>query len=151
MVHVIRLPSFRWLWFQSVCPLMCYLASTVLLGFLLPWRRGLSSLLQQSGAADPYLGCVVSPHSCCSWPWTWSTSSHPWLDCAATVPAPGNESKPCRVGSPKTARSWWRGLTEWGPLEKGMANHFIILALRTPWTIWEGKMIEHWKMNLPGQ
>ena len=28
--------------------------------------------------------------------------------------------------------SWWRGLTECGPLEKGMANHFIILALRTP-------------------
>ena len=29
-------------------------------------------------------------------------------------------------------RSWWRGLTECGPLEKGMANHFSILALRTP-------------------
>jgi len=26
----------------------------------------------------------------------------------------------------------WRGLTECGPLEKGMANHFSILALRTP-------------------
>ena len=29
-------------------------------------------------------------------------------------------------------RSWWRGLTECGPLEKGMASHFSILALRTP-------------------
>ena len=28
--------------------------------------------------------------------------------------------------------SWWRGLTECGLLEKGMANHFSILALRTP-------------------
>ena len=27
-------------------------------------------------------------------------------------------------------RSWWRGLTECGPLEKGMVNHFSILALR---------------------
>ena len=27
--------------------------------------------------------------------------------------------------------SWWRVLTECGPLEKGMANHFSILALRT--------------------
>ena len=37
------------------------------------------------------------------------------------------------VGGPaKTNRSWWRGLTECGPLEKGMANHFSILALRTP-------------------
>ena len=28
--------------------------------------------------------------------------------------------------------SWWSGLKECGPLEKGMANHFSILALRTP-------------------
>ena len=28
--------------------------------------------------------------------------------------------------------SWWRVLTKRGPLEKGMANHFSILALRTP-------------------
>ena len=33
-----------------------------------------------------------------------------------------------------------------GPLEKGMANH-----LRTPWTVWKGKKIGHWKMNSPGQ
>ena len=28
--------------------------------------------------------------------------------------------------------SWWKDLTECGPLEKRMANHFSILALRTP-------------------
>ena len=38
------------------------------------------------------------------------------------------------VGPPKTGGSWWRGLTECGPLEKGMANHFSILAWRIPWT-----------------
>ena len=27
--------------------------------------------------------------------------------------------------------SWWRDLTKHGPLEKAMANHFTILALRT--------------------
>ena len=27
--------------------------------------------------------------------------------------------------------SWWRGLTKCGPLGKGMANHFSILALNT--------------------
>ena len=43
-----------------------------------------------------------------------------------------SETKPCRVGPPKTDRSWWRGLTECGPLEKGIANHVSILALRTP-------------------
>ena len=31
------------------------------------------------------------------------------------------------VGQPKTGGSWWGGLTECGPLEKGMANHFSIL------------------------
>ena len=35
-----------------------------------------------------------------------------------------------------------QGLTKHGPLEKGIANHFIILALRTPWTVWKGKMID---------
>ena len=36
------------------------------------------------------------------------------------------------VGPPEMVGSWWRGLTECGPLEKGMANHFSTLALRTP-------------------
>ena len=42
-----------------------------------------------------------------------------------------NETRPCHMGPPKTHGSWWRGLTECSPLEKGMANHFSILALRT--------------------
>ena len=33
--------------------------------------------------------------------------------------------------------SWWRVLTKCGPLEEGMANHFSIPALRTPWTVWK--------------
>ena len=33
-----------------------------------------------------------------------------------------------------------------GPLEKGMASHFSILALRTPWTVWKGKTTGHWNM-----
>ena len=36
------------------------------------------------------------------------------------------------MGQPKMGGSWWRGLTECGPLEKGMANNFSILALRNP-------------------
>ena len=36
------------------------------------------------------------------------------------------------MGPPKTGGSWWRSLRECGPLEKGMANHFSILALRNP-------------------
>ena len=51
---------------------------TVLLGFLLPWRWGISSqLLQQSTAATPYLGWGVSPHPLPYWPWTWSGCSRP--------------------------------------------------------------------------
>ena len=37
--------------------------------------------------------------------------------------------------------------TECGPIGKGMGNHFSILALRTPWTVWKGKQIWHWKLN----
>ena len=43
-----------------------------------------------------------------------------------------NETRSCRMGPPKIHGSWWRGLKKCSPLEKGMANHFSILALRTP-------------------
>jgi len=36
------------------------------------------------------------------------------------------------VEPPKMDGSWWRVMTNHGPLEKGMAKHFSILALRTP-------------------
>ena len=39
------------------------------------------------------------------------------------------------LGPQKMNRSWWRVLTKCGPLEKGMANHFSILALRIPCTV----------------
>ena len=56
----------------SVSALWCPLATpTVLLGFLLPWMRGISSqLLQQSTDAAPYLGRGVSLHRSPFWPWT---------------------------------------------------------------------------------
>ena len=60
-----------------------------------------------------------------------------------------NQARP--GGQPRTGGSWWRGLTECGPLEKGMANHFSILALKTPWGVWKGKMIGYWKRNFPNQ
>ena len=43
------------------------------------------------------------------------------------------------AGQPKMGGSRWRGLTERGPVEKGMASHFSILALRTPRTVGKGK------------
>ena len=54
---------------------------------------------------------------------------------------------PCRA--PKTDWSWWRVLTKCGPVEKGMANHFSILALRTPWIVWKGKKDMTLKDELP--
>ena len=27
----------------------------------------------------------------------------------------------------------------------------IVFSMRTPWTVWKGKKIGHWKMNSPGQ
>ena len=40
----------------------------------------------------------------------------------------------CHVGPSKMDGWWWRVLTKCNPLEKGMANHFSILALRIPRT-----------------
>ena len=62
----------------------------------------------------------------------------------------------CRSCHPATWSSWRacpasQGLTKRGPLEKGMANHFSILALRTPWTVWKVKKIWHKKMSPPGR
>ena len=45
----------------------------------------------------------------------------------------------CRAA--KMDGSWWRVLTKCGPLEKGMASHFSILALRTPRIVQKGKKI----------
>ena len=39
--------------------------------------------------------------------------------------------------------------TKCGPLEKGMANHFSILALRTPWTVWKRQKVRTLKDELP--
>ena len=64
--------------------------------------------------------------------------------------------EPCSACPPKMDGSQWRVLTKHGPLEKGMANHFSILAARTPWTAWKSKKIWHpqgrwappgWKMS----
>ena len=60
-------------------------------------------------------------------------------------------SEPCHEVPSKTDGLCWNILTKHGLLQKGMANHFSILALRTPWTVWKGKKIGHWKMNSPGQ
>ena len=71
------------------------------------------------------------------------TKSRTWL-------SDWTKLKPCPIGPPKIGGSWWRGLTDCGPLEKGMANHYSILALRTSWTVWKGKKIGHWVVNFPG-
>ena len=58
--------------------------------------------------------------------------------------------EPCHVRPPRTEESWWKVLTKHGWGEKVMANHFSSLALRTPWTVWKGKKIRHWKMDSTG-
>ena len=45
---------------------------------------------------------------------------------------------PCRAT--RDGKIMWRVLTKCSPLEKRMANHFSILALRTSWTVWKGKI-----------
>ena len=62
-----------------------------------------------------------------------------------------NSMKLWATPSRATQGSWCRGLPECGPLEKAMANHLSIPALRTPWTVCKGKKIGHWKRNSPGR
>ena len=50
--------------------------------------------------------------------------------------------KPCSIGPAKTDGSWWRALKKSGQLEKGMANQFSILALRTV-----GSRVRHYWQN----
>ena len=69
VVHVIRLVSCLWLWFQSVCPLMPSLSTyhltwvslTLDMDYISSW------LLQQSVATAPYIGHGVSPLSYRPW------------------------------------------------------------------------------------
>ena len=41
----------------------------------------------------------------------------------------------CPAGPPKMDGSYWRILSKYGPLQKGIANHSSILATGTPWTV----------------
>ena len=79
VVHVIRLASCLWLWFQSICPLMPSLRA-----YHLTWV----SLTLDVG----YL-FTTAPAKCshCSWPWMWGVSS-PLLCCAAAAPANSYQS-----------------------------------------------------------
>ena len=68
VVHVIRLASFLWLWFQSVCPLLPSLSPYCLIGVSLTWDVG-------------YLFMAAPAKSSrCSLPWTWGVSSWPVID-----------------------------------------------------------------------
>ena len=112
----------------SVSALWCPLATpTIYLGF-------------------SYLGRGVSPYHHCSWPSTWDSCSRPSCAWAATSPwvaPPGHQPWPrarggfsqlpltldmecpshacgaiqtMPAGQPEMGGSWWRGLTECGPL-----------------------------------
>ena len=80
---VIRLVSFLWLWFQSVCPLM---PSRNTYHLTLDMRY-LFTAAPAKHSTTPYLGWRVSPHGLPSWPWTWSSSS--WSSCTSKITADG--------------------------------------------------------------
>ena len=67
VVHVIRLASFLWLWFQSSCPLMPSFSTYHLSGVSLTLDIG------------DLFRAAPAKHSCCSLPWMWGISSLPWL------------------------------------------------------------------------
>ena len=48
-----------------------------------------------------------------------------------------SETKPCRAGPPKTDRVIVERSERTWSTGEGNGNHFSILALRTPWTVWK--------------
>ena len=72
VIHVIRLASFLWLWFQSVCPLMPCLSI-----YHLTWVSLTLDVVYLLTAATPDLGRGISPLGCRSWLWMWGMSLQP--------------------------------------------------------------------------
>ena len=95
-------------------------------------KRGVAPLRPSCAyaAAALSLRCGVAPFG---HDFVWSVAATALLHSPSQTPAALSNSmkQPFHVGPPKMDGSWWRGLTGCGPLEKGMANHFSILALRT--------------------
>ena len=115
----------------------------VWLDWLVLWAYGFSvsdALLQHlpSYLGFSYLRCGISLQGC-------SSKVQPLLltldeGCLLTATRPDLERGVAPLSPPVPTQ----------PLLLGMANHFSILALRTPWTVWKGKMIGYWKRNSPG-
>ena len=53
--------------------------------------------------------------------------NHGWQSCVTQW-----SYEQCHTEPPKMEGSWWKVLTKRDPLEKGMVNHFNILASKTP-------------------
>ena len=79
--------------------------------------------------------------------------SHLWIITLSWLKSLCNSMKlwPCHAGLPKIDGPYWRVLTKCSPLEELMANHFSILTMKSPWTVWKGKKIRQCKMSSPGQ
>ena len=108
VVHVIRLASFLWLWFQCVCPLMpsrntyhlTWVSLILDVGYLLtdtPPDLGVAPLGPPSPAQPLLLEPGVAPFGRCPWPRTWGsfrekqrqrirgkTCLHPKAPCSVT-------------------------------------------------------------------
>ena len=82
VVHVIRLASCLWLWFQSVCPLMPSLSACH------PIWVSLTLDVEYLFTAAP------AKCTCCSLPWMWGSSSWLLLCHTATAPAWYTQSIP---------------------------------------------------------
>ena len=126
---------------SSVVPFSSCLQSFLASGYLL--MSQLFTAISQSIGASTSASVLLTNNNYrkLTKPITWITAlSHSTKLCSM-----------CHVGPPKIDGSWWKVLTKCGPLEKGMANHFSILAWRNPWTVWNGKKIWQWKINSPGQ
>ena len=110
VVRVIRLVSFLWLWFQSVCPLMPSLSTYHLTGVSLTLYVGYLF------TAAPAKG------SHCSWPWTWGISPQ-------QVAAPAL----CSCGGTVAGGALGRSLGHLGGSLINKISAFIRIGQRAKW------------------
>ena len=67
-----------------------------------------------------------------------SSSYIDWLKVMSLIVQFSSVAQSCpTICDPMNHSTSGHGLTKFGPLEKGMANHFSILTLRTSWIVYE--------------
>ena len=160
VVHVIRLASFLWVWFQCIYPLMpscntcclTWVSLTLDVGYLfmaapakcsrcsLPWTRGISSgppllTLNKSSSSRPFCAHAATT------PWSGVAPLHRRPDLGRGVAPPGRHHWPQGFPYSSVGKEFACNARDWDSIPgsgkspgEGDGIHSSILAWKIPWT-----------------